>query len=459
MKKVLLAISGLLLSQTLIAQGFSDYGSGIKLNINQDGSKYIRVITWNQIWLRNTQNNPGSAVGGVPEENSWSIGNRRLRMLAMAQISKRFTIVTHFGINNQTFINGGAAGTSGTGGYGQGKKPGMFFHDAWNEYAVVQPTEKSKFSLSIGAGLHYYTGLSRATMASTLNFMLVDAQIFNWPLIDNSDQFARQMGLFAKGKWDRLEYRFSLNKPFATNLTPVNATSDATAIAVDNNGNSKWSKGGYVEYQFLDIESNALPYKVGTYLGTKKVFNIGAGFYHQGDGTRSMVNGITSKHDITLLSADVFAELPVGDKSKNMAINVYGVYYNYNFGPNYLRNLGIMNIATSDTAYTGSRAIAGAGNLQPTIGTGSIAHVQAGFMLPCKNPAAKLRIQSFGAATYKQFKALEHASTQFDVGANWLISGHHAKITTQYSTRPVYTSTTAKPTSKGELTVQFQVYL
>jgi hypothetical protein len=43
-----------------------------------------------------------------------------------------------FGINNQTFINGGAAGTSGTGGYGAGK-PGLFFHDAWNEYAVVLP--------------------------------------------------------------------------------------------------------------------------------------------------------------------------------------------------------------------------------------------------------------------------------------------------------------------------------
>jgi hypothetical protein len=35
-------------------------------------------------------------------------------------------------------------------------------------------------------------------MASTLNFLTIDAPIFNWPLIENSDQFARQMGLFAK---------------------------------------------------------------------------------------------------------------------------------------------------------------------------------------------------------------------------------------------------------------------
>ncbi|WP_435523969.1 hypothetical protein [Chryseobacterium indoltheticum] len=29
--------------------------------------------------------------------------------------------MTHFGINNQTFINGGATGSTGTGGYGNGK--------------------------------------------------------------------------------------------------------------------------------------------------------------------------------------------------------------------------------------------------------------------------------------------------------------------------------------------------
>jgi hypothetical protein len=36
-------------------------------------------------------------------------------------------IVTHFGINNQTFTNGGAAGSSGTGGYGAGKNQEYFF--------------------------------------------------------------------------------------------------------------------------------------------------------------------------------------------------------------------------------------------------------------------------------------------------------------------------------------------
>jgi hypothetical protein len=67
-------------------------------------------------------------------------------------------ILTHFGINNQTFTNGGAAGTSGTGGYGAGKNQ-FIFHDAWNECGCIARKDK-KFSMSLGAGLHYYMGLS-----------------------------------------------------------------------------------------------------------------------------------------------------------------------------------------------------------------------------------------------------------------------------------------------------------
>jgi hypothetical protein len=41
----------------------------------------------------------------------------------------------------------------------------------------------------------------------------------------------------------------SYNKPYATNLVPTNAVAD-DAVAVDNSGNTKWSKAGYFEYQF-----------------------------------------------------------------------------------------------------------------------------------------------------------------------------------------------------------------
>ena len=459
MKKLFFTVTILLFSLKGFSQGSTDYGSGMKFNINDDGSKYMRFIAWNQIWFRSAQMNPGTMIGNEPTTTGTDIGNRRLRFLAYSQISKRFMLVTHFGINNQSFINGGAAGTSGTGGYGAGKKPGLFFHDAWNEYTVVMPEKNKKFSLSIGAGLHYYMGLSRLTMASTLNFLTIDAPIFNWPLIENSDQFARQVGLFAKGKYGKFEYRLSYNKPYATNSVPTNATLANSAVAVDNSGITKWSKAGYFEYQFLDQESNLLPYKVGSYLGTKKVFNIGAGFYNAPEATKTSVNSAISKHNINLFSADVFLDMPIGKKENKMAVTAYSVFYDYDFGPNYLRNVGIMNIGSVDTNFLGNKAMAGAGNSQPTIGSGNIWYTQAGILLPSKADKPKVRVQPFGAFTYKNFDALKKSSTQFDLGTNFLLDGQNAKITAQYSTRPVYANPSTISGTKGEFLVQLQIYL
>jgi hypothetical protein len=464
MKKILIA-AVTLCSAITFGQGSTDYGNGLKLNLNPEGNKFIRFIAWNQVWMRSSQLNPGTMIGDASTTTQEDISLRRLRILAYAQISPRYMIVTHFGINNQTFTNGGAAGTSGTGGYGAGKKPGLFFHDAWNEYAVVLPKEGKPFSLSIGAGLHYYMGLSRMTMASTLNFLTIDAPIFNWPLIDNSDQFARQVGIFAKGKYNKLEYRFSLNKPFSTNIdvlakNPSGNYVNAENTSFDNSGNTKWSKAGYVEYQFLDKEANLLPFKVGTYLGTKKVFNIGAGFYTAPNGTRSRNSDLTvSKHDINLFSGDVFLDMPIGAKEKKMALTAYSVYYNYNFGPNYLRNIGIMNEGIADATFTGAKALAGPGNAQPMIGTGSIWYTQAGFLIPNKNEKPKVRIQPYLAYTNKNFDALKKSSNQFDLGTNLFLDGHHAKLTAQYSNRPVYTTVDHIDGYKGEFLLQLQVYL
>jgi hypothetical protein len=450
--------------QNVFAQGSSDYGSGLKLNINPEGTKYVRFILWNQMWMRSIQNNPGTAVNGNPANSTFDIGARRLRMLAYAQITPRYLVLTHIGINNQTFLNGGAAGSAGVGGYGAGKKPGLFFHDIWNEYAVVpamNPATKTanKNTLYIGAGLHYWWGISRMTNGSTLNFLAIDAPIFNWPLIENSDQFARLFGIYAKGKLGKIDYRLNWNKPFATNTNVGAGTTVADNVAVDNNGISKMSYGGYASYQFFDQEANLLPFTVGTYVGTKKVFNIGAGIYNQPEGTSSHVGTTVNKHSITLAAVDVFADIPVGEKAKNAAVTAYSVFYNYDFGPNYMRNIGIMNVGTNDPAFTGARALAGPGNARPMIGTGQIWYTQAGFLLPKTTDKPKMRVQPFGAFTYKNFEALKKSSTSFDFGSNFFIDGHHAKITLQYSTRPIYTAVDKIEGSKGEFLIQFQTYL
>ena len=434
-------------------QGSSEYTGGMVAKLNESGTKYVRFISWGQFWARAVDNNPGTQVNGHPEETSYDFSLRRARFLMYSQISKRYLILVHFGINNQTFTTGGGSGTGGTGGYGVGKKPQLFFHDFWNEYAIVQEQADKPFSMALGAGLHYWMGLSRMTMSSTLNYLAIDAPIFNWPLIENSDQFARQMGMYLKGRAGRLEYRLHLSRPYATNNAP--SVSD---VAVDNNfGSNPWSGGGYLKYDFFDKEANTLPFYVGSYVGTKKVLNVGVGLYNTAQGTRSIdpADGVTQRqHPITLVALDAFADLPVG--GNGMALTAYSVFYDYDFGPNYLRSIGILNEGVAVPGFTGTPSEAGAGNAQPTIGTGTIWYTQAGLLLP--KFSEKVRLQPFVAYTAKNFEALEENLSNVDAGVNAYLDGHHAKLTLQYGSRPVVVNG-LQDGHKGELVLQFMVFL
>jgi hypothetical protein len=473
MKKTLLILLALGYSLGLFSQGSEEYGSGLKVNLNEEGSKYIRFIVWNQIWTRAIENNPGTAVNGQAEDWTLDAGIRRARLLAYAQISPRFMILTHLGINNQTFANGGVpgGGVTGNGGnFTSGKKPGLFFHDVWNEYAIVgsknlKTGEKRKSTLYLGSGLHYWHGISRMTHGSTLNFLAIDAPIFNWPTIELSDQFARYFGIYAKGKlWEKVDYRVHVSKPFALNNTPpIQANgSPLLNVAVDNNLGGKWLQSGYVSYQFLDQESNLLPFAVGTYVGTKRVFNIGLGFQNQPQSTQSWQaqgqDTVLQSHNVRMLGLDVFADLPLPN-TRNMALTAYSVLYFHNWGPKYYRNVGIMNVGAADPGFKGQTLSQGFGNARPLLGTGRIFYTQAGLLLPREFLGIKDRIQPFATTTLQQLEALEGNVVSYDLGCNYYISGHHAKITFQYSARPQLIGGKQQPNFGKEFIVQTQIFL
>lgn len=439
-------------TQKTFGQGSELYGKGIRINLDTTSKKYIRFITWHQFWIRGIENNPGTFVNGEKEETTWDVGLRRSRFLWLTQISPKFLILAHIGINNQTFVNGGGSGTIGSGGYGVGKKPQIFLHDMWTEYTV------KKDKLYLGVGLHYWWGISRMTNASTLNFLALDAPIFNWPLIEVQDQFARQFGIYAKGKLGKIDYRLGLNKPFATPGFTANAT-NATPVSTN-----AWATMGYAAWEFFEKESNVLPFTVGTYMGTKKVFNIGAGFYsHPSSTATTTTNNGPKKHNTLLIGVDAFADLPL-NKEKGTALTAYAVYYNYDFGPNYIRSVGIMNEGTP--APTGILT-QGSGNAQYLIGTGNIFYTEAGLLLP-KSWGGKIgRFQPFGTYTHKNFEALREASNQWGIGMNYFMDGHHSKISFKYQTRPLYDNTLLadKPqlnpgkNSAGEFIIQTMIYL
>lgn len=421
----------------------------LKIKFNEAGDKYLQFGIWNQTWFRYIENNPGTMVNELPSENVYDAGIRRMRISTTVQLSKRFKLFFQVGMNNQTFISGG--GTA-NGADGKGKKAKIFFHDAYNEFVVIPKTEN--FSLSVGTGLHSWNGVSRLTNASSNKMLTADLPIYNFPTIEMSDQMSRQFGIFVHGEYKRLAYRFNVNKPFATDIKPTAAT-----IAVDNNQKGNLATAGYIFYQFKDKEAITSSFLPGTYLGEKKIFNVGAGFYSNAEGTTTLnPDSSLSYHNISVFGVDVFTEFPVGDPSKKMSASLYSVFYDYNFGPNYIRTTGIMNPGTVDAGFTGNRVAEGAGNARFSMGTGSIWHTQAGFLLP--KFSDKIRIQPYVVYALKDLEALNQTGHYYDIGTNFLILDHNAKISLQYSSRPLYDPESLKVTQRaGEILASVQISL
>ena len=183
------------------------YGPGMKINLSPDGSKYLRFLLWTQVYARYNENNTGTLrAPNKPKESQIDFGIRRSRMVVLAQLNPRFLVYTHLGINNQNAVSGGVAPAA------DGKKPQLFIHEAVTEYKV------NKY-LSLGAGLHYFNGISRLTNASTTSILTMDLPLTNFPTIELTDQFARWLGIYAKGRIGKFDYRLSMNDAFLTNQT------------------------------------------------------------------------------------------------------------------------------------------------------------------------------------------------------------------------------------------------
>lgn len=108
----------------------------LHLRLDHDGSKYVRFIMWHQVWA--TTNNLD--VEGAKMQVQPSL--RRSRFLAFAQVSPKFLILTHFGLNGLTPDNLTSLGSDGN-------APQLFLHDAWVEFKLLD-------ELYIGGGLHYW---------------------------------------------------------------------------------------------------------------------------------------------------------------------------------------------------------------------------------------------------------------------------------------------------------------
>ncbi len=458
------------------AQGSDIYGTGIRIKLNDDGSRYIRFLTWHQIWFRYLQNNPNSYIQEAATPTSFDIGIRRSRFLLHTQIDKDFLVLMHLGINNQTESTGGV-GAPGTtvDPNASAKKPQIFFHDIYGELRVAGGNTPTDDGLFWGFGMHYWTGLSRMSMSSTINYMANDSPILGWPTIDATDQFIRMIGTYVKGKALGFDYTFAFDMPFRIGINNAftNLTRDTTRAASNYSPNQVTGElKGYVAYEFWDKENRTLPFMIGTYVGTKKVLNLGVGFQFQPNGMwTNKYNTSTRRYDTTntdyrVLAADFFMDLPLQPGKDPDALTVYAAYYNYSMGPNYIRNIGIMNPVTSVRAVAGSpNSFNGGGNAYPLIGTGHGAYTEIGYVFPGRVKLlndgifSNTRIQPYVAATYGSFEALNQPYILPEAGFNWFLEGHNARLNFHYRGRPVYDASRNFQETRTEFIMQAQVAL
>ncbi|NHN25783.1 hypothetical protein FIA58_008865 [Flavobacterium jejuense] len=411
MKKILL-ITALFFSVLSFSQGSPDYEGGLKVKINEDGSKYFRIISWAQFWAQHNSDRPLDANGNEQADLNFSL--RRARVLMYAQVSKDFLILTHFGLNSLNADNMSPTGTRDA--------SQLFFHDVWAQYSLGKDH-------AIGGGLHYWNGISRLNNQSTLNIMTLDNQRQAWATLGLSDQFARHLGIYMKGSFGKFQYRVSVNEAETNNLQfeaiPVN-NGPATYTGRRLLGSKEAGKvfSGYFDYAFLDAESNFLPYKVGSYVGTKKVFNIGAGFFmHPSGAVVADGTGNLSGQDVNIFAVDAFYDAPIG--SNGGAITAYALYQNTDYGKDF--------------------------RLGTTYETGSLLHGHLGYVLPIKT---KTKIQPYLSFDSRQIDALDDDASQFGIGTNFYLSGHNSKLTLEYQSLKY-----AQNDAVNTITLQAMIYL
>jgi hypothetical protein len=408
----------------------------LKLKLNEDGSHYIKANFTNQIWTRYSEFNPGSTVDGYASKGGFDVGLRRTRLQLFGQLSDRVFFYTQFGTNNLS--------SSGA------RKQGLFFHDAIAEFKVFGE------HLSLGTGLTGWGGPLRYSSPSVASILSTDAPLYQQSTNDVSDQFLRKYAVYAKGKFGKFDYRLAIAKPMsiANSTQPQQISSNARFSPEP----PKLQYQGYFMYQFQDKESNLTPYTAGSYLGKKRIINLGAGFLLQKNAMwYANANGDTLHNNLAIYGVDVFIDQPLS-KERGDAITAYAAFSSNNYGKNYVRDLGVMNPANGVNA---NGTFNGAGDAFPMMGTGWTSYLQVGYMFKPSLLGSLGTLQYYAASQLSKFDLLKSNMLMFETGLNWLIEGNRYKISFNYQNRPVFKADGAGDLKvserKGMYVLQFQI--
>lgn len=413
---------------------FAQTAPNLTFKLNEDGSHFVKGNVLTQVWTRYADYNDGTTYNTYAKDHGLDIGIRRYRIQLQGQLTDRAYFYSQFGENNFHASSN--------------RQAGFYVLDAMGEYALV------KNKLEVGGGLSSWTGFSRFSAPAVGAIMGVDAPLHLQATNDVNDQFVRKLTIFAKGQIHNWEYRVSLAEPFdiqkssAANQPALSETASFSPLPAKK----QWN--GYLSYSFLEHESNKTPYRVGSYLGTKKIFNIGGGIVYQPDAMwRLDEDGGTTFSNLLLAGVDFFYDAPIGEEGA--MISAYLNVSHTDFGKNYLRQLGAMNPGTGNDDKT---ILNGAGNNFPGYGTGNNAYVQVGYKF--KKPLFETAsLMPYASVLYADYEALNDPVAFYDVGLNFLLPSHVSKFTVAYQNRPIFDTAGDLLHRKGALILQYQVSL
>lgn len=422
----------------------------MKLKLNDDGSHYLKWTFLNQVWFRYNESNPGTTVIGEQARETFDIGLRRTRIQFYGQLTDHVFFYMQFGQNNFNFLAGQNAANSGN------RKFQAFFHDALAEYKIW----KGNDWLKLGGGLTIANGLSRFTQPSVGTIMTMDVPVFAQATVDQTDEFARKLSVYARGQVGKFDYRIVLSDPFPITSNGQGKPALGPNATFAQVGHHKQYQGFFM-YNFFDKENHTTPYMTGTYLGKKKIFNIEAGFITQKNATQTTdpLGPVDNYqlHNLTLLSAALFYDTPLNSE-KGTAISAYAGYYDLDYGPGYLRYNGIMNPA--DGIVNGPAA-GSQGNAFPMFGTGNVIYAQFGYLfrkdLLGEGNGTLMPYASIMSGDYVRLKDRMNV---FNAGINWLLKGHTSKLSLDYQIRPVHAqqgNDLVKTSNRGQVVLQYQV--
>jgi len=400
----------------------------LKLNFDETGETYVKASVRMQLWTRYFDTNPGTTINGENVANVFDVSVRRLRMGIEAQLTPKLYVYTLFGGNNINSLS---------------EKDFQFeVLDLYAEYEFAK-------EFALGFGESGWEGLSRMNVRSSLSLLTLDAPLFNLLTVNKNDDIARGLGIWAKGQVGKFDYIFSLKNPVQFGVTAKEGTVDYAL------NKPRKRTTGYVKYEFLDNESNKSAYSggTGTYLGTKSLLNLGAGFMHQSKMTSQLVNNEEKFYDFNNWAVDLFYDAPLNEE-KGTAITSYLGFFSTDFGPDYIRNVGANDITSGGTSFNGS------GNDFPMMGTGNTVFFQFGYLLAkAKN---NIQFQPNISVQYSDFDVLDDAMVVYDLGVNCYFKGHGNKLSLGYQNRPVFQNINDQlkvDERKGMFVLQYQILI